>query len=88
MKSANWITKTEAARILEVSTKDVEKLEAQGLLIVRDIEGVRTRYNRESVEALAASWVEDLKTDFDVEDDEEFEPEPETADAPESVEAD
>lgn len=51
-----WVTGVAAACILGVSCACVRRLAARGRLTVRDL-GVKARYSRESVEALARSSV-------------------------------
>jgi hypothetical protein len=50
---SGWITAAEAARILEVEANHLPEFGRRGLVVTRDLPGVRTKYRRDSVEELA-----------------------------------
>lgn len=51
-----WITREEAARMLGIDWRMVDRLAETGHLVVRRLPGVRPRFARSSVESLAARY--------------------------------
>jgi hypothetical protein len=49
----DWVTAAEAARILQVEPNHLPEFGRRGLVVTRDLPGVRTKYRRDSVEELA-----------------------------------
>jgi hypothetical protein len=54
---ATWLNARQAAKLLECEPRQVPKLAALGLIGVRELPGVKARFRRADVEALARDSV-------------------------------